>query len=92
MVYDANKYYLKFAWFPKVLTNGQRIWWERYYEATLRMPLSWANHVQATYMTYTKRRLSTVDYLVETLKGDIVEGVDKGFWRKKMKEINEELT
>ncbi len=68
MKQEYGKYYLHFAWFPKILSNGDRIWFEYYYEAYLDLPI--------LDLVYTIRRLNTTDYLVETLKGNIVDGMD----------------
>jgi hypothetical protein len=63
---ELGKYYLRFAWFPKTLSNGQKIWFESYYEVHLDLPI--------IDPVYTIRRITAVDYIIETLKGEIVNG------------------
>lgn len=87
MVRNVNKYHLKFAWLPKLLSNGDRIWFEHYYEVVFSMPI-----IHKSGMFYTRKRISKADYLIEALKGNIVDGVDRGWWAKTYKEIDEEFT
>lgn len=73
MKQEFGKYYLRYAWFPKTLDNGEKIWFKNYYEV----------HFDLLFIdpVYTISRISTVDYIVECLKGTIVDGhsVDWGF-------------
>lgn len=96
MIYDENKYKLRFAWFPKTLSDGRKIWFENYYRATLSLPIIYnTGRSQSFEMHYTIRNISTTDYLVETLKGNIVDGIDQGWTNRNLdyigKIIDEEL-
>jgi hypothetical protein len=68
MKQEYGKYYLHFAWLPKVLSNGDSIWLTNYHEAYLNLPI--------LDLVYTIRRISPADYIIETLRGDIVDGHD----------------
>lgn len=66
MKQEIDKYYLRYAWFPKTLSSGEKIWFEYYYEA----------HFDLLFVdpVYTVSRISKIDYVVESLKGTIVNG------------------
>jgi hypothetical protein len=66
MTQELGKYYLRFAWFPKILDGGENIWFKNYYEVHLDLPI--------LDPVYTIRRISTVDYVIESLKGNIANG------------------
>lgn len=65
---ELGKYYLRYAWYPKRLSNGQLIWFRHYYEAQL--------DTLFVDPVYTRSRLSEEDFLIGTLRGDIVNGYD----------------
>lgn len=70
MTKQLGKYYLRFAWFPKTLTHSkEKIWWDHYYEAHLDLPI--------LDPVYTIKTMSTTDYIVEALKGNIIDGYDQ---------------
>ena len=73
MKQEFGKYYLRFAWLPKTLDSKKRIWLKNYYEVHFDLPV--------IDPVYTISRISTVDYIIETLRGTIVNGrsVDWGF-------------
>ncbi len=70
MAQELGKYYLRFAWLPNTLSDGTRIWFDTYYEVHLDLPV--------LDPVYTIRRISSADYIIETLKGNIVNGYDQG--------------
>jgi hypothetical protein len=65
MKQEIGKYYLRFAWFPKTLDNNEKVWLENYYEAHFNLPI--------VDPVYTISRISVIDYLVESIKGNIVD-------------------
>ena len=73
MKQEFGKYYLRFAWLPKSLDSKEKIWLKNYYEVHFDLPV--------IDSVYTISRISTVDYIIETLKGNIVNGrsIDWGF-------------
>jgi hypothetical protein len=73
MKQEFGKYYLRYAWFPKTLDNDEKVWFKYFYEVHFDLPM--------VDPVYTISRISTVDYIVECLKGTIVNGrsVDWGF-------------
>lgn len=86
MKQELGKYYLRYAWFPRRLNNGKLIWFSKYYEARMDTPL--------IEPVYTISRLSEEDYLVDTLMGVIVDGVDHlgtSFDRERMLNANHNL-
>jgi len=70
MTQELGKYYLRFAWFPKILSDGKKIWFKNYYEVYLDLPI--------IDPVYTIRCISTADYIIETLRGNIIDGKDQG--------------
>jgi len=70
MTQELGKYYLRFAWFPKTLSSGEKIWFKDYYEVHLDLPV--------IDPVYTIRLISTIDYIIESLKGNIINGMDQG--------------
>ena len=66
MKQEFGKYYLRYAWFPKTLDNGQKIWFEHFYEVHYDLPV--------VEPVYTISRISVMDYLIESIKGTIVNG------------------
>jgi hypothetical protein len=68
MKQEFGKYYLRFAWFPKTLNDGQKIWIKNYYEVHFNLPI--------VDPVYTISRISVIDYLIESIKGNIVSGHD----------------
>lgn len=73
MKQEFGLYYLRFAWLPKKLDSGAKIWFKHYYEVHFDLPF--------VDPVYTISRISTVDYLVESLRGTIENGrcTDWGF-------------
>jgi hypothetical protein len=70
MTQVLGKYYLRFAWLPILLSDGSKIWLKNYYEVHLDLPV--------LDPVYTIRYISTADYVVETLRGNIINGMDQG--------------
>ena len=70
MTQELDKYYLRFAWFPKTLSSGEKIWFKDYYEVHLDLPV--------IDPVYTIRCISPIDYVAESLKGNIINGMDQG--------------
>jgi hypothetical protein len=66
MKQEPGKYYLRYAWFPKILDNGEKIWFRYYYEVHINLP--------TVDPVYTISRISQIDYIVEALKGTIIDG------------------
>lgn len=66
MKQEPGKYYLRYAWFPKTLDNNEKIWFDCFYEMHLGLP--------TVDPVYTTSRISKIDYIVESLKGTIVDG------------------
>ena len=66
MKQEFGKYYLRYAWFPKTLDNNEKVWFENYYEVHFNLPI--------VDPVYTISRISVIDYLVESIKGNIVNG------------------
>lgn len=55
--------------------NGHKVWFENYYEAHITLPI-----IHEFGVFYSNRRISSVDYMIEVIKGNIVNGYDTG-WR-----------
>jgi hypothetical protein len=70
MMQVLGKYYLRFAWLPKTLSDGTEIWLKDYYEVHLDLPV--------LDPVYTIRYISPADYIVESLRGNIINGMDQG--------------
>lgn len=66
MKQEFGKYYLRFAWFPITLDNDEKVWLKNYYEVHFNLPI--------IDPVYTISRISTSDYIIETLKGNIIDG------------------
>lgn len=63
MLREINKYHLKFAWFPKIMYNGHKVWFENYYEAHITLPI-----IHEFGVFYSNRRISSVDYMIEVIR------------------------
>lgn len=64
-----NKYYSKFSFLPKKMSNGNWVWFKKYHEAYLSTPFV------ATW--FIIRRLESEDYMIEIIKGDIVDDIEQ---------------
>jgi hypothetical protein len=74
MTQELGKYYLQYAWFPKILNNGKKIWLQHYYEVHLDLPI--------LDLVYTIKRLDTAEYIIECLRGNIVDGYSIRIWEE----------
>ena len=63
-----GKYIKRRAYFPVILSNGRWIWLESYYEMYHILPV--VEHA------ILRRRISIGEYLLEILRGKVVDGYD----------------
>lgn len=69
MTKTKDKYYCKFSFLPTKLSNGRWLWFKVYHEANLTTAF--------VHNWVVVRRIDGEDYIIETLKGDIIDGIEQ---------------